>query len=153
MATSRRELKFATDGERILYDDSDLCQEFKYDMLKRNHVVSMVDVDFHIDNWSRYMDNDVLMYTRIPDCVAGAGGDDSIYTIDCKDNGEVKLTEYINGGAVWSSGLWDFSRDRVIIKGKWGLSFSIVTVEKINQPGVPGRYVVGLFPKIHLRMS
>ena len=152
VATSRRELKFATDGERILYDDSDLCQEFKFDTLKRDHVVSMVDVDFHIDNWSRYMDNDVLMYTRIPDCVAGVGGDDSIYTIDCKDNGEVKLTEYINGGAVWSSGLWDFSRDRVIIKGKWGLSFSIVAVEKIPQPGVPGRYVVGLFPQVHVRL-
>ena len=144
LATSTREKKFKVAGERQLYDTSDFSQAIRADRLLKNHFVTMIDVDFHLSDWSRFANNPVACYTRIPDDVAGPTNDGH-YRLQAED-GVVKMVESIHGGASWKSGLWDYSTDRVIVRGAWGLSYTLSAVEKIPQPGHPGRYMVFIVP-------
>ena len=144
VATSSREKKFKVAGERQFYDTSDFAQTARSDRLKKNHFVTMIDVDFHLDDWSRFANNPVACYTRIPDDVAGPTTDGH-YRLQSED-GKVKMVESIHGGATWKSGLWDYSSDRVIVRGAWGISHTLSAVEKIPQPGHPGRYMVFIVP-------
>ena len=150
IATSSRESKFGCSGERMVYDTSDLSQRFKNDRLKRNHFVTMIDVDFHLNDWGRYANNPVACYTRIPDAVSASTPEGHYRLVDV--DGTVKMEETIKGGAVWRSGLWDFSSDRVIINGKWGLTHTLSAIEKIPQPEFPGRYAVFVVPVARIWM-
>jgi hypothetical protein len=62
------------------------------------------------------------------------------------------MTECINGGAVWQSGVWDYGHDAVVIQSKWKTHFNVMRVESVEQPGCTGRYVVGLFPHVTVHM-
>ena len=151
VATSSRETKFNCDGERLLYDTSDLSQEFKSDELTKDHIVSMIDVDFHLEDWTRYHENPVIIYTRIPDRIS-ARTEEGFYRLDVDDEDNVRMTEHVAGGAIWTSSLWDYSRDRVIIQNKWKTSFTVMAVEKIPQPNVKGRWMVFLAPIAKVNM-
>ena len=151
VATSSREKKFGCNGDRLVYDMSDLTQTFRYDDMKASSVVTMIDVDFHLDSWSGYAGCPVLAYTRIPQGIAGATAEGK-YMIETDLAGKPILIEIVDGGAVWLSRYFNYSRDRVIIKGWWGLTFTICAVEKIPQPGMAGRFIVGIFPIARINM-
>ena len=165
VSTSSREAKFDVDGDRLIYGDADLGSAYRYDALKPNHVVTMIDVDYYLKDFSRYANNPIMIYTAIPQNISGRiNGTTFRYT------GPSSYVETTAGGAEYPSSLWDYSPDLVRIDRKiWGIpvGFTIMKVEKISQP-LPrkrnaagedseeddgkttpsNRYIVSLVPKV-----
>jgi hypothetical protein len=90
------------------------------------------------------------MYTVLPEKVAGTTKGPGFYYCDIDTKGRTVLTEYIRGGAVYTSNLWDYSPDLVIVRN-W-FSFTVYAVEKIQQPGSNIRHIVALCPKATVHM-
>ena len=139
VSTSSRELKWDVDGDRLMYDMSDVVYDVKTPGITYQHVVTMIDVDYYVDNLAIYAPNPILMYTVIPECVAGQT-EASIFYYESQD----VFVERVTGGAEYKTQLWDFTPDRVILKN-W-FSFTIYVVEKALQPGTTNRYLVLLCP-------
>lgn len=150
VATSSRERKWKVDGNRLIYDMSDFTQDAKYGKPGKNDIVTMVDVDFHLEDWSEYAGRNIIIYTRIPERLF-TRRDEGTILLGVEDDGRVTMTEEIDGGARWKSGLWDYGRDRVLIPHK-RLGFYIYAVEKIPQPKCPGRYLVFLAPLTYVKI-
>lgn len=159
VSTSSREVKFDVDGDRLIYGDADLGTTYRYDPLLPNHVVTMIDVDYYLTDFSRYANNPIMIYTAIPQNISGrSNGTTYRYT------GPSTYEEKTAGGAQYTSSLWDYSPDLVRVDRKvWGIpvGFTIMKVEKISQPlpkkegdddskpPVPSsRYIVSLVPKV-----
>ena len=150
VSISNRELKRGDAGSRLIYDESDLTQSTVYGQCGQNDIITMIDVDFHLPSFNKISHLPKILYTRIPTAISNETGE-GLYTLDHRREG-VKLTEYVDGGAVWQSGLWDYSHDRVVVTGAHGMSFTIHSVEKIEQQGSQGRFVVGLIPMVRIWM-
>jgi hypothetical protein len=120
---------------------TDIAQELKQDVLKSNDVVTMVDVDYHVDDFAKWRGHVMLVYTSIPTSLGGTTNNGVYYFTDTKT-----MVEEVDGGAVYVSGVWDFGHDYVIIEGAWG--FTIYTVDMILQPKTANRHLVLLNPKV-----
>lgn len=146
ISTSTREVKFGVDGTRLVFGDADLGLEYKCDSLESNHVVTMIDVDYYIDDFSQYSDNPIMISTAIPTNISGRMNG-CTYRYISPD----KYEECVAGGAKYVSGLWDYSPDMVRVPRKWlgfETGFTFMKVEKISQPLTPNRYIVCLIPKV-----
>jgi hypothetical protein len=106
----------------------------------------MVDVDYYLDDFSRFANNPIMIYTAIPDRISGTyKGTTYRYT------GPSTYEETVAGGAKYVSSLWDYSPDLVRVDRKfWGIpiGFTIMKVEKIAQPDTANRFLVSLVPKV-----
>ena len=148
VSTSSRERKFGVDGNRLIYGDADLGSEYRYDPLKPYHVVTMIDVDYYLTDFSRYANNPIMIYTAIPTNISGYHSG-TTFRFTSPDTYE----EVVAGGAKYESSLWDYTPDLVRIDHKfWGIStgFSVMKVEKISQPATANRYIVSLVPKARM---
>ena len=146
VATSNRENKNEDDirGERLLHDTSDMRQEKHYDEPQQGDIVTMVDVDYYFDDWSRFAGRTIMLYTRIPNSIAEREHEATIVLEERE--GMAVMTEIVDGVATWESGIWDYSADCVTIKHKWGFGFTVYACEKIRQ-GASSRYIVALVPQ------
>lgn len=146
VSTSTREAKFNVDGDRLVYGDSDLGLPMRYDRLEEYHVVTMIDVDYYLEDFSRFANNPIMISTAMPTSISGRyKGSTFRYT------GPDTYEETVAGGAKYVSGLWDYSPDLVRINTKtWGIQtgFVIMKVEKLAQPETANRYLVSLIPKV-----
>jgi hypothetical protein len=146
VATSSRERKFGVRGNRLIYDDSDLNQEPKFDRInKKIDFVSFIDVDYYVEDWTVYVGCPILLYTRMPNQIAQRDNESTVL-LDHKE-GSVIMTEVVDGTAKWESKVWDYSPDVVVMHWKYGLGFTTYAVEKIKQPKSKSRYLVALIPK------
>jgi hypothetical protein len=151
VSTSRRENKWKVEGTRLVYGDRDLGTgtATRDDKLCPDHIVSMVDVDYYLDNFSKYAMNPMMLYTCIPNHLAGVLNDGST---EYRHVSPGVYEERITGGAVYTSKLWDYSNDLVRIQRSWfGLiprDFSICKIEILRQPNTECRAFVSIIPVV-----
>lgn len=151
VSTSSREInkshlqgqrKWNVAGDRQIFDMSDLAAELKNDTMLEDDLVTMVDVDYYIEDFSRFRGKPILLYTMQPSRVAGGTKNGNYYF-----DSPCTVIENIHGGATYTSSIWDFSPDLVIVKGWFG--FTQYAVEKVPQPGTnKSRMMVFLAPKV-----
>lgn len=149
LSTSRRERKWKVDGTRLVYGDRDMGNQTKFDKLRPDHIVTMIDVDYYLDNFSQFAMNPMMLYTTIPTHLAGILNDG---TTQYRHVSPGVYEERIAGGAVYTSKLWDYSSDIVRIARYWfGLiprDFSICKIEILKQPGTENRAFVSIVPTV-----
>jgi hypothetical protein len=149
--SSREENKQWVTGKhsctKLYYDEADLNGTPHDDEYRAaaNTVVTMVDVDYYIEDFSRWAGRPMLLYTSVPQAVAGEGVDSVYAFVD-----ENRMTEVVRGGARYTSRVWDYSPDLVIIKNTLG--FCVYAVERQLQPNTHNRYLVLLHPRTTVRM-
>lgn len=108
-------------GSHGYYMAKDVQFAAREDALKKEHVVMMVDVDYYTDptEWLQ-KGNAVMMYTFVPDRVAGQVPD-GVFTIQ---NNEVHYR--VNGGGRYQHRLWDYGMDWLRVDGYTGSWFCSV---------------------------
>jgi hypothetical protein len=108
-------------GNRLFYFAKDLQQNYKFDRLTANSIVKMTDVDYYVDMPQYLNGNDVLLYTFVPQAVAGTTHNGSYRVLP---NNQVET--HINGGANYVHPIWDYETDHIITRHWWGSSFYLV---------------------------
>nr|QYF49975.1 MAG: hypothetical protein 1 [Sichuan sediment noda-like virus 10] len=110
-----------TAGNRLFYFAKDLQQDCKFDTLCDRSIIKMTDVDYYVDMPKYLKGNDVLLYTFVPQAVAGTTYNGSYRVLP---NNQVET--HINGGANYVHPVWDYETDHIIVRHWWGCSFYLV---------------------------
>jgi len=97
------------------YMSRDLIIDGTSDKVTKQHIIKMVDVDYHLDigHWVKKK-RPIVMYTMVPMSLSGESFEGH-YTVN---DGCVELTE--NGGASYQHPLWDYSSDWITFEYWWG---------------------------------
>nr|QYF50002.1 MAG: hypothetical protein 1 [Hubei sediment noda-like virus 8] len=110
-----------TAGSRLFHFAKDLQQNYKFDRLGRDSIIKMTDVDYYVNMPEYLKGNDVLLYTFVPQAVAGTTCNGSYRVLP---NNQVET--HINGGANYVHPIWDYETDHIIVRHWWGCSFYLV---------------------------
>jgi hypothetical protein len=113
-------------GNRFFYTAKDLQSELVDKKKTKNHVIRMTDVDYYVDMNLLLDENDVLLYTFVPERVGG-NADDATFSID--NNNQVNMV--VNGGANYIHPLWNYDSDHFIIDHWWGSSLYLVEQRQV----------------------
>jgi len=124
---------------------TDLSAECRYARLMPDDVVTMVDVDAYLTDFSPYRGHHILFYTLAPNAMAGKTSDGSYYF-----ETPSTVVEVVNGGAVYRQSIWDVSGDLCVVTGWFG--FTQYEISKLRQPGANHRMIVYLAPKANVHM-
>jgi hypothetical protein len=106
---SQNEQAAGVPGERTYYWAKDVTAEPQFDVPTEDHCVTMVDVDFHINDLSDLLAMNAkphMLYTVQPE-TAGVVRDDYSYSF----NKAGELHFVVNGGAVYHHKIWNFGTD------------------------------------------
>lgn len=108
----------------------DVCVPHKVDIVSKNHVIVLTDVDYYVDMPQLLLDydNPVLLYTFAPSSVADVEGE---FSFRFDSNNEVCYN--VCGGACHKHRVWDYGKD-VITVSSWSKTKSyIVERRKANK--------------------
>lgn len=109
------------DSSRNYFTAKDLQQQVKSAPLTPQHIIKLIDVDYYIDLSQVLVNNDVIIYTFVPQAVAGTTAD-GVYTTDCDNN----VVTSVHGGATYRHQLWDFDTDHIAVDHWWGTTVYLV---------------------------
>jgi hypothetical protein len=115
-------------NSRFYYHAKDLAQPMKNDKLSDDNVIVMTDVDYYVDMPGIMQGNDIMLYTFIPQSVAGYLTDGS-YVVNEYD----ELVCHINGGAKYKHKLWDYSSDHLIVDHWWGSVLYLLETRYVSE--------------------
>jgi hypothetical protein len=87
----------------------------------------MTDVDYYTNILDYLGDRDLVLYTFVPQKVAGMTTD-AVYS----PNPDNSITMCYNGGASYTHSLWDFDSDHCIVDHWWGSSLYLIEQREIS---------------------
>jgi hypothetical protein len=128
------------DGCRLYYWDKDLKAQYRNDKITNDHILVMIDVDFHAD-MPKYLSygRPIIMYTVVPETVTYINDEIRYYI----ENDE--LSYHVSGGAHYKHKLWDY--DHEIIYGHDSSWTYYYHVEQRQVDGaIGGRRIITLIP-------
>lgn len=134
---SNQERGFA--GSRQYYWSKDVNADPSPDLPTDRNLMCLVDVDYYIDLEEFLIEHPgpVMLYTFVPDTVAGEYGDTS-HTFDKDSN----LEMLVAGSATHRHPLYNYGVDNIIIRYGW----TTATYEVERRPVSANRYVILLSP-------
>lgn len=129
------------DGCRYNFMDKDLNKPFQDTPLRPDHVLVMIDVDYHVESINRFLEygNALVIYTFVPEKAAGATTD-AVFSIT-----DDVVTYRVNGGAVYKHKLWRYFGDTVSVIDKYG-NLLVYAVEQTVLAADPQRRIIGFYP-------
>jgi hypothetical protein len=115
---------------------------YQYDEVKEDDLISMVDVDYHIQDFEEFLlahsGLPVCMYTICPESVSTQQSDDVAFTFDADNN----IHMHVVGGGHYVHPVWQWCIDTLMVS-RW----NVVLTYKVDKKRVaPHRYVVMLTP-------
>lgn len=125
-------------GNRFYYCVTDHKLAPAYTMIPNDALVILCDVDYYIEDMEYYAPHPIVLFTRCPDTL-GRSYEGGGYTV----TEEGTLIEQVLGGSTYTSPVWSYDEDHVIIRG-W-LNCWLYGIDRKKMPG-SDRYIVLLTP-------
>jgi len=140
LSPSQQRLQLA--GYRSIYCAKDLQMRVQGDKLKSTDVIVLTDVDYYLDMPSLIAGNPILMYSFVPEEVAGQT-EDGVYCTHTDNTVEVTTS----GGSKYRHPLWDYDDDHIMVD-YWTCSY-VYLIEQLRISNT--RRIIFLNPirKIH----
>jgi len=111
-----------------IHHAKDMQRKLQKSKLTTDHVIKLVDVDYYIDMPSLMHSNDLMLYTFVPEYVAGNMADGT-FTMDDANN----VISVVNGGATYTHPLWHYDLDHVVVDHWYGSSIFLVEQKIITE--------------------